>query len=218
MWGRSKHNEYDDFRTFIMGIKNQPMFPKGVIYEGVDSEPKYYRGESGANDSIVPTADNLLELTAKMPKNPLTDILKDFRTYRPSNHNEWLQWVEEQAKKVGVRKFVTGDPHSAVLYLACLDQVRDFRHRHWNFTKEYILRHSGHPVATGGSPIVTWLPNQLSVVMKAITDIAQTIDNSKLSAETAQLLNRLMTTAEAQNAILNREVEALKKKYKDQDL
>jgi indoleamine 2,3-dioxygenase len=29
------------------------MFPEGVIYEGVgDEKPQYYRGESGANDSM----------------------------------------------------------------------------------------------------------------------------------------------------------------------
>lgn len=66
-----------------MGTKNQPMFPKGVVYEGVSEEPTFYRGESGANDSIIPTCDNLLELTSHMPENPLTEILKDFRTYRP---------------------------------------------------------------------------------------------------------------------------------------
>lgn len=66
-----------------MGTKNQPMFPKGVVYEGVSEEPTFYRGESGANDSIIPTCDNLFELTSLMPSNPLTEILKDFRTYRP---------------------------------------------------------------------------------------------------------------------------------------
>lgn len=30
------------------------MFPNGVIYEGIeDNKPLYFRGESGANDSMV---------------------------------------------------------------------------------------------------------------------------------------------------------------------
>lgn len=29
------------------------MFPDGVIYEGVSEEPLSFRGESGANDSMV---------------------------------------------------------------------------------------------------------------------------------------------------------------------
>jgi indoleamine 2,3-dioxygenase len=39
MWNRSKSDDYMVFRTFIMGTKNQPMFPNGVIYEGVSEEP-----------------------------------------------------------------------------------------------------------------------------------------------------------------------------------
>lgn len=74
------------------------MFPNGVIYEGVDDEPRAYRGESGANDSIIPTLDNLFELTDRMPNNPLTEILKEFRTYRPVNHTEWLNYVYVEAK------------------------------------------------------------------------------------------------------------------------
>lgn len=83
------------------------MFPNGVVYEGVSEEPTFYRGESGANDSIVPTIDNLLELTDTMPDNPFTAILKDFRTYRPVNHNAYLSYVEEKAKSIGVRAFAT---------------------------------------------------------------------------------------------------------------
>lgn len=175
MWKHSLTFGYNRFRTFIMGIKDQPMFPNGVIYEGViDSEtdevnPTFnFRGESGANDSMIPLSDNLLQLTELMPKNPLTDILKDFRRYRPPAHTEYLAHVEEEAKSLKIRDFAVADAESAKYYLQCLDKVREFRSRHWNFTKEYILKHSNHPRATGGSPIVSWLPNQLQVVLNAI--------------------------------------------------
>lgn len=55
------------------------MYPNGVLYEGVSEEPMAFRGESGANDSLVPVLDNLLEVTARLPKNELTDMLRDFR-------------------------------------------------------------------------------------------------------------------------------------------
>lgn len=55
MWANSKPGDYIDFRTFIMGITSQSMFPNGVIYEGVSETPLSFRGESGANDSMVPT-------------------------------------------------------------------------------------------------------------------------------------------------------------------
>jgi indoleamine 2,3-dioxygenase len=113
-----------------MGTKNQPMFPNGVVYEGVAEEPFKMRGESGANDSMVPLGDNLLEITANMPVNPLTNVLKDFRSYRPRNHQEFLEYVQQRATAVGLREFAMGDSNSAARYLANLDQIRAFRHRH----------------------------------------------------------------------------------------
>jgi indoleamine 2,3-dioxygenase len=53
MWNKSKPRDYTTFRTFIFGIANQTMFPKGVVYEGVSTTPMFFRGESGANDSMV---------------------------------------------------------------------------------------------------------------------------------------------------------------------
>jgi indoleamine 2,3-dioxygenase len=217
MWGRSKSYDYNSFRTFIMGIKNQPIFPNGVIYEGVSDQPQQYRGESGANDSIVPTCDNLLQLTSQMPTNELTDILKDFRTYRPSNHSQWLSYVAQQADKLNIRDFAISNAASAVLYQACLDQVRDFRHRHWNFTKEYIIKNTEHPVGTGGSPIVTWLPNQLAVVMEAMVSVQSKVNSKELTPELKQMHDMLNERAHTQIRILKKEVEELRKKYPGQD-
>jgi len=61
MWAKSKPGDYISFRTFIFGITSQSMFPHGVIYEGVSEEPMSFRGESGANDSMVsPTSQQKL--------------------------------------------------------------------------------------------------------------------------------------------------------------
>ncbi|KAK3988638.1 hypothetical protein QBC44DRAFT_343136 [Cladorrhinum sp. PSN332] len=176
MWARSKPRSYTSFRTFIFGITSQSMFPSGVVYEGVEEYggvPQNFRGESGANDSIVPLADNFLGVT--MPDTPLTEILKDFREYRPSNHREFIGWVKARSEEVGIRRWALyGDDdeeeeelmrESRKLWIQLLDQVREFRWRHWCFAREYILKQTSHPTATGGSPIVTWLPNQLGAVL-----------------------------------------------------
>ncbi|KAF9739802.1 elongation factor Tu GTP binding domain-containing protein [Paraphaeosphaeria minitans] len=168
MWNRSKPQSYTHFRTFIFGITSQSMFPNGVIYEGVSEEPMSFRGESGANDSMIPLCDNLLQI--KMPPTPLTEILEDFRQYRPGNHREFLEAVRGCAEASGVRDFALSSPISAALYLQALNEVRDFRWRHWCFTREYILKRTMHPTATGGSPIVTWLPNQLQAVLEQMVD------------------------------------------------
>jgi indoleamine 2,3-dioxygenase len=118
------------------------MFPDGVVYEGVSTEPTFYRGESGANDSIIPSIDNFLQLTQRMPENPMTEILRDFRTYRPVGHREWLEWLENSSRMIAVRDYALKHAKSSVLYLALLDQIREFRGRHWNFTKKYILEYT----------------------------------------------------------------------------
>lgn len=175
MWNKSQPGSYTQFRTFIFGIQSQSMFPHGVIYEGVSTEPLSFRGESGANDSMIPLCDNLLQIS--MPETPLTDILKDFRSYRPGNHREFLAWVNSAASAYAVRDFALADPHSAGLYVAALDQVRDFRWRHWCFAREYILKMTSHPTATGGSPIVTWLPNQLQSVLSHIAEAGKVCED-----------------------------------------
>ncbi|KAF4978329.1 hypothetical protein FZEAL_5269 [Fusarium zealandicum] len=174
MWTQSLPKDYMTYRTFIYGITNQSMFPKGVVYEGqYDNEPRFFRGESGANDSIIPLLDHICEIN--MPKNPLTDILVEFREYRPKPHRAFLKYVRETAAELGVRKFMTesGDLSLVVLYLRVLDHVRSFRWRHWMFTREYIIKRTLHPTATGGSPIITWLPNQLGAVMELMEDVAK---------------------------------------------
>ncbi|KAI8335973.1 hypothetical protein BC941DRAFT_429920 [Chlamydoabsidia padenii] len=215
MWSRSLPGDYINFRTFIMGTKNQPMFPDGVIYEGVSDQPVVYRGESGANDSIVPLGDNLLQIS--MPENPLTVVLKDFRSYRPTNHREFLEYVQDRANKVDLKGFALQDPNSAVLYLSNVDQIRAFRHRHWNFTKEYIIKYTDHPVATGGSPIVTWLPNQLGAVLDLLNQVSAGIDRTQLTEGNKIRVDEIGKCADAQQRFLTREVKKLKARFQNQD-
>jgi indoleamine 2,3-dioxygenase len=106
-----------------------------------------------------------------MPPTPLSSILRDFRAYRPGNHREFLSWVEHRSSDLGIKTYALSSASSASLYLHALNQVRDFRWRHWCFTREYILKKTPHPTATGGSPIVTWLPNQLAAVLEAMSGV-----------------------------------------------
>ncbi|KAH0559781.1 hypothetical protein GP486_003697 [Trichoglossum hirsutum] len=198
MWKMSKPNDYTSFRTFIFGITSQSMFPNGVIYEGVSEEPLSFRGESGANDSMIPLCDNLLEIA--MPATPLTGILKDFRAYRPGNHREFLEWVQQRATAVHLKEFAL---KRKTLYLHALNQVRDFRWRHWCFTREYILKRTSHPTATGGSPIVTWLPNQLQAVLDLMADVH---DAFKAQGGLGKSCDDIMDAALVQQERLRKEV------------
>ncbi|KAJ5895576.1 Indoleamine 2-3-dioxygenase [Penicillium taxi] len=173
MWANSKPSEYLSFRVFIFGITNQSMFPNGVIYEGVEeNKPLFFRGESGANDSIIPLLDHLCQIP--MPSTPLTKILHEFRAYRPLPHREFLTYIREKSDHIGVQNYAVQDSETTVLFLQTLNHIRSFRWRHWLFAREYIIRRTPHPTATGGSPIVTWLPNQLSAVMDLMVTIYDT--------------------------------------------
>ena len=208
MWSHSLPKEYTSYRTFIFGITNQSMFPDGVVYEGEnDDRPMFFRGESGANDSIIPLLDHILEVP--MPKNPLTDILVDFRNYRPQPHRQFLAYMTSKAAEVGVRQHCTREPELAQLYLMLLDHVRSFRWRHWLFAREYIIKQSKHPTATGGSPIVTWLPNQLMAVMDLMEDVyAQSVlkQTPNNDVQDAKFVKGLMQNVTYQKVKLQKEV------------
>lgn len=204
MWAHSKPKEYVSYRTFIFGITNQSMFPNGVVYEGVKTEPMYFRGESGANDSIIPLLDSLLQIP--MPQNPLTEILKDFRGYRPKPHRDFLTYVRTRSEEVSVQEYCLRDLQTKVLYLRLLEHVRSFRWRHWLFAREYILRHTAHPTATGGSPIVTWLPNQLFAVMGLMQSVWESIPEPDRVAQ-GKTVNEMMANVYDSDDKLHKEVD-----------
>ena len=110
-----------------------------------------------------------------MPSTPLTKILHEFRAYRPLPHREFLAHVNAKAEEVGVRDFAVKDVETVVLYLKTLNHVRSFRWRHWLFAREYIIRRTPHPTATGGSPIVTVCFRFVSSANKKDADIKPTV-------------------------------------------
>ncbi|KAL5606124.1 hypothetical protein BROUX41_006108 [Berkeleyomyces rouxiae] len=219
MWQKSLPRQYTSFRTFIFGITSQSMFPNGVVYEGVnDNKPMAFRGESGANDSMVPLMDNFLQLP--LPETPLTEILKDFRKYRPSNHREFLLWVRGESEAMALKQYALAEgtalPESDAekqalkttrsLWLQLLNQVRDFRWRHWCFAREYILKQTSHPTATGGSPIVTWLPNQLQAVMDEMETIYSSVHGAEGEWALGETVADIMDKVSRQNDTLKKEV------------
>jgi indoleamine 2,3-dioxygenase len=198
-----------------MGIVNQPMFPSGVVYEGCfDNKPQFYRGESGANDSIIPFCDNIIQITKFLPNNPLTDILRDFRTYRPKQQEEFLSWSENVANSLGVLEYGKQNPESMVLLLEVADQVRAFRITHWVLTNLYIINKSPHPIATGGSPISTWLSNQILTVIKYIKDNSKYAITDELPSHLQYTLETILTRADSDETIVTRETEIRRKFFK----
>jgi len=168
MWKASNKSDYLSFRTFIMGQKgNQEMYPDETIrFDLGDNTYKdfSFRGETGAQDSIIPCVDNLFQVT--YPENNLTEYLYQLREYRPKDHQDYIEYNLKMSKTVGLIEKIFLDPNCSLAYYKNLNLIRIFRKKHWNLTKRYIIKNTDHPVATGGTPITTWLPNQLGATME----------------------------------------------------
>ena len=79
MWKASSYKNYNNFRIFIMGSKdNEEIFGNGVVYEGISTEPLVFRGQTGAQDDIIPTVDIFTQLIKYYPDNVLTKYLMNY--------------------------------------------------------------------------------------------------------------------------------------------
>jgi indoleamine 2,3-dioxygenase len=172
MWDASRYQHYNDFRVYIMGIKgNTKIFPNGVIYEP-EVEPRYYRGQSGSQDTIIPFLDSFFRVCDYYPKNELTTYLLDMRNYRPRPFRELVSWVENNC--VGfVQCLLETDQDGKVcnLLYQIYRQIYEFRNGHWQFVQKYIMSNTCYPMATGGTPITTWLPNQILATLCAMRHV-----------------------------------------------
>ena len=169
MWEVSRCSHYNDFRVYIMGIKgNTNIFPNGVIYEP-EIEPRYYRGQSGSQDTIIPFLDSFFRVCDHYPKNELTSYLMDMRSYRPAPFRDLVRWTDENCVGL-INKLLDKDVDGQIcaLLYKVYRQIYEFRNGHWQFVQKYIMANTAYPVATGGTPITTWLPNQIMATLSSM--------------------------------------------------
>jgi len=188
MWTASRHERYNDFRIFIMGIKgNDKIFGSGLVYDGCfNNEPQQYRGQTGAQDSIIPMIDIFTGIVDFYPDNKLTEYLLDLRTYRPKCIQNFFVDLREHYKLNPLFKQLTDAKcyEGLVYLLKIVDEVYLFRNGHWQFVQKYIMSNTKYAFATGGTPITTWLINQIEAVLEYERVIIEHLDanyNTELS-------------------------------------
>jgi indoleamine 2,3-dioxygenase len=194
MWKASRWQHYNDFRVFIMGVKgNDELFGDGVTYTGVWDEPKQFRGQTGAQDDIIPMEDIFSGVINYYPKNELTKYLLDLRTYRPKCIQQFFIDLENEVGGIHERglfgylkeqKSVVGLSR----LLGILEQIYHFRNGHWQFVQKYIMANTPYAKATGGTPITSWLPNQLKAVMQQMQDVLDVIASLQVEMDEATSL------------------------------
>jgi indoleamine 2,3-dioxygenase len=135
---------YKTFRPYIRFFEN-------VSYEGIQPGAGLlsmnFRGETGAQSSIMPT----LVAFMKIPHQPsmLTNHLADMRNYMPFEHRMLVEHVQAMP---AIRDVASKAPFNAIL-----DAIAEFRSIHYGWAQEYINRWTADPRGTGGTPYMQWL-------------------------------------------------------------
>jgi len=177
MWQASRHDHYNDFRVFIMGVKgNNDIFNDGILYEGVYDKPVAYRGQTGAQDDIIPTQDILSGVVNYYPDNELTKYLYELREYRPVCVQNFFDDLKKNINNFGEMGLIThlintNNYKGLELLFGIVEEIYHFRNGHWQFVQKYIMANTKYAVATGGTPITTWLINQIEACIKYQNDI-----------------------------------------------
>jgi len=154
---------YHRVRPYIFGWKNNPDLPDGLIYEGCfEEKPQLYRGETGAQSSIVPTLDALLNVVHE--KDELREYLDEMKSYMPPSHRELIKFVEDHSQ---VKQDVSNNENLKTLFDECCQEISIFRSQHLQYAADYIHNQNtkstlfgsgGSKVrGTGGTPFMKYL-------------------------------------------------------------
>jgi indoleamine 2,3-dioxygenase len=131
---------YRTFRPYIRFFEN-------VVYEGVVHAPLNFRGETGAQSSIMPTLVAFMKIPHR--RSVLTDHLAEMRNFMPPAHRQLIADVEALPSP---RELADADSYNEVL-----DAMATFRETHFGWAQEYINKWVEDPRGTGGTPYMTWL-------------------------------------------------------------
>ena len=219
MWKASNPKNYNDFRVFIMGIKgNDELFGDGLVYKGCfNDEPQNFRGQTGAQDDVIPTQDLFSGLTDYYPENKLTSYLMDLRQYRPKIVQTFFGDMREVFQKKALMNYLVDNKKvdGMVMLWRVVDEVYRFRNGHWQFVQKYIMANTKYDRATGGTPITSWLINQIEACLQYQVDIAETFKETGYSnpdrPELEQIFADLSSTLNEKKELLHKQVAYLNK-------
>ncbi|XP_071780767.1 indoleamine 2,3-dioxygenase 1 [Centroberyx gerrardi] len=168
---------YGIMRIYLSGWKDNPSMPKGVVYEGVQTEPMEYSGGSAAQSSLLHCFDELLGVKHEAKSGA---FLTRMRNYMPPAHKQLIHDISLQPS---LKSFVhqRASERLSQAFQLCVTKLLAFRSYHINVVSRFVtvpaararqLRSQGQasegetisraPTAleergTGGSGIMTFL-------------------------------------------------------------
>ena len=142
---------YHRVRPYIFGTKDNPDLKKGLIYENqFNNKPQFYRGETGAQSSIIPFLDGALGIYHS--NDNLRHYLTEMRDYMPPKHRKMIEDVEKRSK---AKDLISQSKKLMNVYNNCLEEIRKFRAMHLEYAATYIHKQAQvhNTFGTGGSTI-----------------------------------------------------------------
>lgn len=167
---------YVNVRPFLAGTRGIKTLPNGLVYKGVDINPRCYSGGSAAQTTSIPSFDALLGANHPGYEDNPT-FMQEMREYQPKQHRDFLVAIDQQPS---LREYIikSQDVELIKQYNRILDALIEFRKGHINLINVFIIKqiekHNseadkgadggiGKPVealkstGTGGTPIETFL-------------------------------------------------------------
>lgn len=149
-------------RPYIHGWRDNPVLGRGLIYDGIsetNGAPLAFRGQTGAQSSIMPAMDALFGI--RHGHDPLRLFLDELHVYRPPAHRAFIDRVRERSQ---LRDFAaSGSSALREAYNGCVARFTAFRSRHLEYAASYIHRQAkdsagnNNAVGTGGTPFMRYL-------------------------------------------------------------
>ncbi|XP_059215602.1 indoleamine 2,3-dioxygenase 2-like [Centropristis striata] len=132
-------------RIFVSGWRDNPMLPKGLLYEGVSNEPILLSGGSAAQSSSIQCFDALLCI---QHEDETGAFLTRMRDYMPPAHR---QLIETLSVCPSLRDFILTHSSSDLCqsYKSCVSALVDLRSYHLTTVTKYIIVPGNHARAQG---------------------------------------------------------------------
>jgi len=148
------------------------------------------------------------------PQNQLTDYLIDLREYRPKCIQKFFKELARNINaKPLIKRLITEDNQDGMIeLLRVYEEIYLFRNGHWQFVQKYIMANTKYAKATGGTPIISWLPNQMKAVMNEMKNVIKLIGNNKLHDASAELYIEVKNNIDRKVDLLNHQLELINKK------
>lgn len=133
---------YTEIRPYQAGSKGLDAFPDGIIYEGVDTNPRKYSGASAGQSSLIHAVDIFLGVSHSGAER---EFFHTMRLHMPKKHRDFLAALERMPS---VRDYCRDSRNADLItsYNNTVEEFAGFRSNHVILVARYIVNQQEHSV------------------------------------------------------------------------